>query len=173
YDPAAPRLRQLLSASGDEGATMEAPGAPDPAQRPLIGALRRAPPRWKLDARGVAVLDREASRQSDRYGALDPSALYQSLKRLFKQAARRAEALATQASGAGEKPPTEIEAAALQRATTHGLRHFFPTNAAADGVLPVALMGAMGHADLRTTSIYTRAEERLIVSEFAKVRRRG
>jgi integrase len=162
HEPQAP-LRTLLTPAGapapvdDLGSVARAGEA---AQRPLIGALRPAVPRWRLDALGVPVLDR--SRQADRWGALEPSALYQSLKRLLRHAGERAHEA---------DPP--LDGAAFLGASTHWLRHFFANNAAADGVLPVALMGAMGHADLKTTSLYTRPEQQLMVRELAKVRRRG
>ena len=160
HEPQAP-LRSLLTPAGAAAVTEEAAVRGETAaQRPLIGALRAAVPRWRLDALGVPVLD--ASRQADRWGALDPSALYQSLKRLLRHAGERAHEA---------QPP--LDGAAFLSASTHWLRHFFANNAAADGVLPVALMGAMGHADLKTTSLYTRPEQQFMVRELAKVRRRG
>jgi site-specific recombinase XerD len=117
-------------------------------------------PRWRLDALGMPTL--EPGRQADRWGALEPSALYQSLKRLLRHAGERAHEA---------EPP--LDGAAFRSASTHWLRHFFANNAAADGVLPVALMGAMGHADLKTTSLYTRPEQQFMLRELAKVRRRG
>lgn len=178
HEPAAP-LRTLLTPAGasanggmpvDGGATpwdgQEADTAAtrtradERTQRPLIGALRGAVPRWGLDARGLPTL--APGRQADRWGALEPSALYQSLKRLLRHAGERAHEA---------QPP--LDGDAFRCASTHWLRHFFANNAAADGVLPVALMGAMGHADLKTTSLYTRPEQQLMLRELAKVRRRG
>ncbi|WP_157268550.1 phage integrase family protein [Azohydromonas aeria] len=162
HEPGAP-LRTLLTPAGAGAVDAQVPGGAIDGEgdaRPLIGALRPAVPRWRLDALGVPVL--EPARQADRWGALEPSALYQSLKRLLKRAAERAH----------EAGPA-LDAAAFRSASTHWLRHFFANNAAADGVLPVALMGAMGHADLKTTSLYTRPEQQLMVRELAKVRRRG
>ncbi len=134
----------------------------DPTQLPLIGALRKAPPKWKLDGNGVAVIDRSESGNADRYGSLDPTALYQSLKRFLGTCCELAES-----SGSA------IDHEALGRASTHWLRHFFANSAAADNVMPAALMAAMGHASLQTTSIYLRTERRLVVSEMSKMRRRG
>ena len=85
-----------------------------------------------------------------------------SLKRLLRPAGERAHEA---------QPP--LDGDAFRSASTHWLRHFFANNAAADGVLPVALMGAMGHADLKTTSLYTRPEQQLMLRELAKVRRPG
>jgi integrase len=176
HEPGAP-LRTLLTPAGLSGATTGAPSVAGAASvgladgteaaadaaggnRPLIGALRPAVPRWRLDALGVPTL--EPGRQADRWGALEPSALYQSLKRLLRHAGERAHEA---------EPP--LDGAAFRGASTHWLRHFFANNAAADGVLPVALMGAMGHADLKTTSLYTRPEQQFMLRELAKVRRRG
>jgi integrase len=167
HEPEAP-LRTLATPAGAASAMVFSvdsarpvpTASADVAERPLIGALRLAVPRWRLDAWGVPVLDR--SRQADRWGALEPSALYQSLKRLLRLAGERAHEA---------EPP--LDGTAFLGASTHWLRHFFANNAAADGVLPVALMGAMGHADLKTTSLYTRPEQQLMLRELAKVRRRG
>lgn len=163
HEPTAP-LRTLLTPAGSAAIAGEPTAGQDGAAerplRPLIGALRPAVPRWRLDDTGVPVLD--ASRQADRWGALEPSALYQSLKRLLRHAGEHAH----------EANPA-LDGTAFIAASTHWLRHFFANNAAADGVLPVALMGAMGHADLKTTSLYTRPEQQFMVRELAKVRRRG
>jgi len=111
----------------------------------------------------VATLDRGGPTQADAYGALDSSALYQSLKRLFRAAARSAE----------DNPRlNEQDRQALQRASTHWLRHFFGNNAVDDGVELTALREMFGHADLKTTTIYTRAETRRVVAEARKLRRR-
>ena len=45
------------------------------AWRPLVGILKRPPPRRKIDRLGVPFLDREAPSQADRYGALERSAI--------------------------------------------------------------------------------------------------
>lgn len=155
FDPANPHLRGLR------------PDAlPSPAATadllPLVGALRPAPPRWRLDARGVATLDREAPRNADRHGAIDPTALYQALKRFFRRAAAMA-----RAEGAA------VDADRLARASTHWLRHFFANSAAADRVDLSALKDALGHASLQTTSVYVRAERSRVVGELARLRRRG
>lgn len=134
----------------------------DSTQLPLIGALRKAPPKWALDGNGVAVMDRSAASNADRCGSLDPTALYQSLKRFLGTCCEQAEA-----AGAA------IDHEGLGRASTHWLRHFFANSAAADNVMPAALMAAMGHSSLQTTSIYLRTERRLVVSEMCKMRRRG
>ncbi|NML15681.1 phage integrase family protein [Azohydromonas caseinilytica] len=161
HEPGAP-LRTLLTPSGTARTDTDDVGMEDGAGgRPLIGALRAAVPRWQLDQLGVPTLER-GRRQADRWGALEPSALYQSLKRLLRHAGERAHLA---------EPP--LDGSDFAGASTHWLRHFFANNAAADGVLPVALMGAMGHADLKTTSLYTRPEQQFMLRELAKVRRRG
>jgi site-specific recombinase XerD len=129
--------------------------------QPLIGALRRPVKRWKLDADGQPALD-HATPLGDRYGALDPSALLQALKRLLRRAADRAH-LAV--------PP--LDGAALSRASTHWLRHTFANNAVDDQVEPIVLRDALGHADLGTTSIYLKPEQKALVAQMAKMRRRG
>jgi len=134
----------------------------DPDQLPLVGALRKSPPRWKTDANGVAFVDRTAACNSDRYGSLDPTALYQALKRFLTRCGEMA-----------QESDAPIDRAGLGAASTHWLRHFFANSAAADNVTPVALMGAMGHGSLQTTSLYLRAERRLIVSEMSRMRRRS
>lgn len=134
---------------------------PDPALRPLVGALRRPVPRWRVDHLGVRTLNREVH-QSDQYGAIEPSALYQGLKRLFDRAAERAES---------QDPP--LDAKVFRKASTHWLRHFFANNAIDDGVAPAVLSKGLGHADLSTTSIYVNPERRALVAEMSKMRRRA
>ena len=157
FDPTNPNLRGLRPDA------LPSPAATaDPALLPLVGALRQAPPRWRLDARGVATLDRESPRNADRHGAIDPTALYQALKRFFRRAAAMA-----RAEGAA------VDADRLERASTHWLRHFFANSAAADRVDLSALKEALGHASLQTTSVYVRAERARVVGELARLRRRG
>ena len=139
--------------------------AADVALRPIVGALRRPVPRWTLDDRGVAVLDRDVQR-GDAYGALDPSALYQSVKRVFARAAAAH-------AGAAAGPAAEREAAAFTKASTHWLRHFFGTSAANDGVDLVVIKELMGHASVDTTLLYVHPERRNQVAQMAKFRRRG
>jgi site-specific recombinase XerD len=169
FDVRAP-LRTLLSVPAESAVAGDAvrmladgthEAAEDAARRPLVGALRRPPPRWVLDANGVAVLDR-ARVQSDAYGALEPSALYQALKRLFERAARSAHLA---------EPP--LDGAVLGRASTHWLRHFFANSAIEDHVEQAVLREALGHADLATTSVYVKPEQRALLREMAKMRRRG
>ena len=73
-----------------------------------MGALRRAPPRWQTDHNGVAFIDRVAPGNADEHGSLDPTALYQALKRFL----RRCGAMAW-VQGAN------VDAAGLERAFTH------------------------------------------------------
>lgn len=136
---------------------------PDWANRPLVGALRRTPRRWKLNAEGVKELDKTAPGNADPYGAIDPSALYQSLKRFFAVCSRKAAV-----AGMGDENVKSLVAA-----STHWMRHFFANTAIADGVEPAALMDAMGHASLNTTSIYLRTERKRLVGQLSKLRRRG
>ena len=119
---------------------------------------------WKLGAGGVATLEREVA-QADAYGALDPSALYQSLKRLFARAGETA--LEVDGQGGG----LNFDREAFDQASTHWLRHFFATTAAQDVDLAV-LRDQMGHADLRTTSIYVAPERRALVAQMSMLRRR-
>lgn len=100
------------------------PDAPrgDPEQRPSIGALRRQVPRWGHDEMDVAGLDR-TPQQGDACGGIDPSALYQALKRLFARVAEQAllaELL--------------LDGMVLRSASTHWLRHFFANKAIDGGV---------------------------------------
>ena len=112
----------------------------------------------------MPVLAHDAATLADRFGALDPTALYQSLKRLFRRAAELARLRGDLVD--------QADAQALQQASTHWLRHFFANTLAADNVLPAAMQKLLGHADLKTTSVYINAEERLMVRELSKVRRR-
>ncbi|WP_112191199.1 site-specific integrase [Methylibium petroleiphilum] len=145
------------------------PGAPRAADdpdwtlRPLIGALRKAGRRWKLDANGVKVIDEESPRNADRYGSIDPSGLYKSLKRFFELCKKDA---------AEHGLPTE-DAKAFASASTHWMRHFFANTALADGVAAEAVKDAMGHKSLNTTSIYLRTERRRMVEQLGKLKRRG
>jgi integrase len=134
----------------------------DPGQLPLVGALGRPPARWQLNPEtGVRELVRKVP-NADQHGSLDPTALYQALKRFFRHCGE----LAVRANA-------DLDRDAFANASTHWLRHFFANSAAADNVAPVALMAAMGHASLQTTSVYLRAERKLLVRELSKVRRRG
>jgi len=137
----------------------------DPALRPIVSALRRPVPRWVRDANGVAVLNRKAAR-GDAYGAIDPSALYQSIKRLFARAAVVHDELVVQQA-------LPFDGVTFAKASTHWLRHFFATSAADDGVDPFVLQGQMGHASIETTMLYVHPERRALVAQMAKFRRRG
>ncbi len=170
FDSRAP-LRKLLSAREPSDGQASQFGAVAPVEsenavpthgkRPLVGALRAPVPRWKLDPNGVAVLDRLPV-QADAYGAIDPSALYQMLKRVFARAAE-----------AAQRAGVEVEGGDFRQASTHWLRHFFANTALADGVELVVLRDAMGHASLQTTSVYVKPEQKALLREMAKMRRRG
>lgn len=133
--------------------------------RPLIGALDKPPAQWKVGKDGRRELDRDGRAQADRFGALSRNALGETLRRLFDQVAERAAA-------AGDLTDADADLQTFKRASAHWLRHFFANSLAADNVLPAAMQKMLGHADLKTTSIYVNAEERLMVAEFTKVRRR-
>jgi site-specific recombinase XerD len=164
FDARNPRVRTLrapdASAAPGNPATRHGYQDADDAL-PLVGALRKSPPRWKLDARGLPVLDRTAPQNADRFGSLDPTALHQSLKRFFHRCADLAEVHGI-----------PLDTAALRRASTHWLRHFFANSAAADNVSPAVLMNAMGHASLQTTSVYLHTERKPLVEELSKMKRR-
>lgn len=162
FDPRAQRIRTLLERP--DAQSLDASDTDESGMRPLVGALRPPPARWRLDGLGAPVLAHDAVALADRFGALDPTALYQSLKRLFRRAADHARLRGD--------PVDQADAHALQQASTHWLRHFFANTLAADNVLPAAMQKLLGHADLKTTSIYINAEERLMVRELSKVRRR-
>lgn len=152
-----------------------APGAPPPGRvgdelaeiarrsrddglRPLIGALRRPPPQRRLDELGLPVRD-EVGRHADRYGALERSALYQSLRRFFRDVAREA-ARREDAPDAGE----------FLRVSTHWLRHTF-ANGAIRHMPPQVVQALMGHADLRVTSVYVKAGAEDLVRGMRSMRR--
>ena len=116
------------------------------AWRPLIGILRRPPPRRDLDARGVPFVDREHPAQADRYGALERSAIYGLLRRFFRDVANAA------ATREGAPPAAEFT-----RASTHWLRHTF-ANEAIKQMQPQVLQSLLGHSDLRVTSVYVKAQ---------------
>lgn len=151
-----------LVLSGSSSPTL--PGDPpgfDPAKQPLLGALRHAPPRRKLDKRGLLVNDETAPVNADSYGSLDPVALHQSLKRFLDECADRA-----MASG---KAVDEQE---LRRASAHWLRHFFANSAINDGVDPTAVQEMMGHSSLAITSVYTRQTRTRLLEGMKALRRR-
>lgn len=87
---------------------------------------------------------------------LDPTALYQSLKRLFRDVA---ESLRGRDAHAASR---------IARASTHFLRHTFGKTSVEAGVEITALQAAFGHASLQTTSIYTEASKRHMVKELRK-----
>ena len=148
---------------GNSNAPVDEEPEPDWSNRPLVGALRSAPRQWKLDENGVKVKDEGSPKNADAYGAIDPSALYQSLKRFFAGCASAALASGLQ----------EADAKAFVAASTHWMRHFFANSALADGVTAEAVKDAMGHSSLTTTSIYLRTERRRMVEQMSKLRRRG
>lgn len=161
FDPAVARVQQPASAprtAAAERSAVAAGGSDDPAGwRPLVGILKRPPPRRTLDALGVGRPD-PAPAQADRYGALERSALYQSLRRFFRLVAREA------AMQEGAPPPAEFEAV-----STHWLRHTFANNAIRH-MQPQVLQALLGHADLRVTSVYVKAHAQDLVRGMRALR---
>lgn len=131
------------------------PLAPGDPRRPLIAALQPPPARWALgkDGRPVQVVESAGDE-----GALESSALYQGLKRLFERAAQRAHLA---------HPPLDAEK--LRKASTHWLRHTFANQALEKGVSLTVLRDMLGHADLATTSIYLQSEQRVMAREMRKL----
>ncbi len=132
------------------------------SMQPLIGIVKRPPLVSPAPSTAWPSQRNDDSISADAYGSLDPTALHQALKRFLSAAADDAEA-----SGA------EIDTQRLRRASAHWLRHFFANSMAADEVSPAAMMVAMGHSSLATTSVYLRPERKLLVAEMAKMKRRG
>lgn len=116
------------------------------AWRPLVGILKRPPPRRDLDRLGVPFLDREQPSQADRYGALERSAIYKALRRFFREVAV--------AAAARDGAPGSAD---FLNASTHWLRHTF-ANAAVKQMQPQVLQSLLGHSDLRVTSVYVKAD---------------
>jgi integrase len=116
------------------------------AWRPLVGILKRPPPRRRLDRLGLPFLDRERPSQADRYGALERSAIYKALRRFFREVAV--------AAASRDGAPASAD---FLRASTHWLRHTFAHNAVKQ-MQPQVLQSLLGHSDLRVTSVYVKAE---------------
>lgn len=131
------------------------------AWRPLVGILRRPPPRRKLDHLGVAFVDRKESTQADRFGALERSAIYKLLRRFFRDAA-------TAAASRRDAP----DATEFLGASTHWLRHTF-ANTAVKQMQPQVLQSLLGHSDLRVTSVYVKADATDIVRGIRAMQRAG
>lgn len=105
-----------------------------PSDTPLIGRLRRR-----------AGGSEEANTFAEL--PLTPSGLHHLLYGFFREAG-----IALQASD-------PVAAARIARASAHWLRHSYGTHAVAQGVPLDVLQENLGHADLKTTSIYVRAEK--------------
>lgn len=135
--------------------------------RPLIGALKLPPTRWKEDAAGAYELDKVGRGPADRYGQLDAGALYESLKRAFKSALRHADATGQSLAPADRR--------AFLEASTHWLRHFFATSFISEyGMDLGSAMLMLGHASLNTTSMYVNPELKTLVrAKRAAVRKRN
>jgi integrase len=116
------------------------------AWRPLVGILKRPPPRRDLDRLGVPFLDHQQPSQADRYGALERSAIYKALRRFFRDVAV--------AAAARDGAPGSAD---FLNASTHWLRHTF-ANSAVKQMQPQVLQSLLGHSDLRVTSVYVKAD---------------
>lgn len=124
--------------------------------RPLIGALRKPPSKWKATSEGRIELDRAGRATADRYGQLDSGALYESIKRAFKAALQHAIATG--------RALTPSDQRAFKDASTHWLRHYFATTYISDlGMDLSASMSMLGHASLNTTSMYVDPELKAVV----------
>lgn len=156
----ASRVRTINNPGASPAPAHDADPIPAGSRRALIGVLR-APPLPSLAAATTGEAHSRTATASDAGGSLDPTALYQSLKRFFRQCAKRL--------GAQQ---LDDDADVLLKASTHWLRHFFATSAAQDDVNPTVLMNMLGHASLSTTSVYLHSELKAMVHEMAKVRRR-
>ena len=116
------------------------------AWRPLVGILKRPPPRRDLDRLGVPFIDHQQPSQADRYGALERSAIYKVLRRFFRDVAV--------AAAARDGAPGSAD---FLNASTHWLRHTF-ANSAVRQMQPQVLQSLLGHSDLRVTSVYVKAD---------------
>jgi integrase len=160
----AARASSLVSLPREETLGPRAEGGNDSAQRgslPLINPLRPPPPRWSADARGVATLLAQSPNAAPGGGFIDATALYQSLKRFFRRCSLEA-----------RHQSDAMELAGIEVASTHWLRHFFASSAAADGVDLVVLRDVLGHVSLQTTSVYVRPERNRLVEGLTLLRRR-
>lgn len=125
---------------------------PDP-DLPLIFPIKPPPPRNEVDPKtGEKVL---VVQLYDPMKQLDPTGLYQAIKRFFQSAATASDDL--------------VDRVTFEKASTHWMRHFFGRLAALNGVEPTAIMDAMGHADLKTTTIYTRPKTEHVIRELSKL----
>jgi site-specific recombinase XerD len=157
-----PNVKTMRTLNGDVPTTVEEDQLDAHGLRPLVGALQRTPARWSVDPQTLKRTLEGNRPLADRFGALEPSALYQSLKRVFRAA--RDEAVAT-----GDLVD-QADAEAFGRASTHWLRHYCANAMAADDVPATVMRDVLGHADLKTTSVYLQSETKQIVRELAKAR---
>ncbi|MBG6083226.1 phage integrase family protein [Rubrivivax gelatinosus] len=160
---ASPPLLLGDSESSEGDRESEASKGADGSQLPLLGALRRSPRPRAFNDLGLQVLGEDTSRNTDRYGSLDPTALYQSLQRFFKACARRAT----------RSELDLVDVSQLESASTHWLRHFFANSAINDGLDPVAVQEMMGHSSLATTSIYLRQNRTRLLQGMKTLKRRA
>ena len=126
--------------------------------RPLVGILREPPPRRVIDALGIAQTT-PAPWQADRFGALERSALYQSLRRFFRRVAK----VAATREGAPSPGP-------FLEASTHWLRHTF-ANGAVEHMRIQDVQAVLGHSDLRVTSVYIKARMEDVVRGMRSLER--
>ncbi|WP_162520746.1 phage integrase family protein [Pseudaquabacterium pictum] len=154
FDSAVARVQAPCPAPGSDAQGAAASTSPqdDPqAWRPLLGILRRPPPRRGLDALGLPVVDRAQPTQADRHGALERSAIDKLLRRFFHGVAREAAARA----GA---PAAE----AFLAASSHWLRHSF-AHRAAQQLSPPLLQQVLGHVSPRTAARYLATDTAAVV----------
>ena len=135
------RHRQDRLDLGDQGVLQYSQGQA-PEQMPLIGVLNdhfatsRTPP-------GGPTMAHESPRAINVTGGLSAGRIYALVKRFFDDCAKHA----------------GPEHSSFQKASTHWLRHTFGHQAlqAAQGDL-VVVKDLLGHADISTTTIYTKSE---------------
>ena len=112
------------------------------ADVPLIRTLHLPVPQWGRGPEGELVL----AASTQRTGLpLTASAIYITLKRFFKKAAKSAGAVG-------------LDARRFEKASTHWMRHTFVRQSLVDG-MPIEIASELaGHASIDTTSIYATQE---------------
>ena len=128
----------------------------DRDQLPLIRTLHAPVPQWKRGQGGELV----AQSSTQQVGlALSGSAIYSTLKRFFKRAAKSA-------VDAG------LDARRFEKASTHWMRHTFVRQSLVDG-MPIEIASELaGHASIDTTSIYATQELARKIKAVRGMRRR-
>jgi site-specific recombinase XerD len=154
--PLQPEVVDLLAAHGREFMNDDVK-SPDQDNLPLIRTLHPPVPQWGRGQGG----ELQAVAQTSNTGlALSASAIYATLKRFFRRAAKTAEA-------AG------LDARRFESASTHWMRHTFVRQALVDGV-PIEVASELaGHASIDTTSIYSTQELARKIKAVQGMRRRA